>query len=206
MAATPGVRPTLEEIKRKQEEEKTAREVAATGAKEESKKLADMRVALPKVERGTEATLKTIDDLLKHPGFSDVIGVPNVITGIWSPPGTDARDFKQKYEQVKGKAFMEAYNNLRGTGSISEKEGMRAEASIAAMNDPHVSEKEFIRNANIFKETLRNGIDNERIQLGQEPRYKKFSTQEREAFAWLKKNPTDPRADAVRLKLERTGE
>jgi len=192
--------------KRAQEEEKSAREVAETGAKEEAKKIVDMRVALPKTERGTEATLKVIDDVLSHPGFSDVIGMPNILTGIFSPPTTDARNFKNKYEQLKGKAFMEAYNGLRGTGSISEAEGMRAETAIAALNDPYISEKEFKRNAEIFKTTLRNGIDNERIQVGQEPRYKKFSASEQEAFQWLQKNPKDPRADAVRLKLERAGD
>ena len=165
-----------------------------------------MRIALPKTERATSATLKVIDDVLSHPGFSDVIGMPNILTGIFSPPTTDARNFKTKYEQLKGKAFMEAYNGLRGTGSISEAEGMRAETAIAALNDPYISEKEFKRNAEIFKTTMRNGIDNERLQVGQEPRYKKFTAAEQEAFQWLQKNPKDPRADAIRLKLERSGD
>jgi len=201
-----GARPTLGEINKQKEIEKSQREVAETGAKEEIKKVTDMRIALPKTERATAATIATIDDVLKHPGFSDVIGMPNVITGIWSAPTTDARNFKTKYEQLKGKAFMEAYNGLRGTGSISEAEGMRAETAIAALNDPYISEKEFKRNAEIFKTTLRNGIDNERIQIGQEPRYKKFTADETEAFKWLQKNPKDPRADAVRLRLERSGD
>ena len=201
-----GARPTLSELTKRKEEEKSAREVAETGAKEESKKLADMRIALPKTERATTSALKVIDDVLTHPGFSDVIGMPNILTGIFSPPTTDARNFKTKYEQLKGKAFMEAYNGLRGTGSISEAEGMRAETAIAALNDPYISEKEFKRNAEIFKTTMRNGIDNERLQVGQEPRYKPFNAKEKEAFEWLKKNPKDPRADGVRLKLERAGD
>jgi hypothetical protein len=187
-------------------EEKSKREVVETGAKEEIKKITEMRIALPKTERATAATLKVIDDVLTHPGFSDVIGMPNILTGIYSPPTTDARNFKTKYEQLKGKAFMEAYNGLRGTGSISEAEGLRAETAIAALNDPYISEKEFKRNAEIFKTTMRNGIDNERLQVGQEPRYKKFTAEEKGAFEWLQKNPKDPRADAIRLKLERSGD
>jgi len=202
----PSARPTLADIQKQKEIEKSQREVAETGAKEESKKLADMRIALPKTERATASALKVIDDVLTHPGFSDVIGMPNILTGIWSAPTTDARNFKTKYEQLKGKAFMEAYNGLRGTGSISEAEGMRAETAIAALNDPYISEKEFKRNAEIFKTTMRNGIDNERLQVGQEPRYKPFNAKEKEAFEWLKKNPKDPRADGVRLKLERAGD
>jgi len=203
--AAPVQRETVEAGKRREAEEKTQRDVEATVAKEEGKKIADMRIALPKTERASAATLKVIDDVLSHPGFTDVIGIPNILTGIISPPGTDARDFKQKYEQLKGKTFMEAYNGLRGTGSISEAEGLRAETAIAALNDPYISEKEFKRNAEIFKTALRNGVDNERMQVGQEPRYKKFDAKEKEAFQWLQKNPKDPRADAVRLKLERNG-
>ena len=214
--AGPGGTPTLSEINKRKEEEKIARErqeaelksqrdVTETGAKEEIKKITDMRISLPKTEKATAATLQVIDDVLGHKGFTDVIGVPNILTGIYSPPGTDARDFKQKYEQLKGKAFMEAYNGLRGTGSISEAEGMRAETAIAALNDPYISEKEFKRNAEIFKTALRNGVDNERIQVGQEPRYKKFNAEEQGAFEWLKKNPKDSRADAIRLRLERSG-
>ena len=208
-AAAPAAGQTPADIesarKRNEAEAANQREIDATVAKEEGKKLTDMRIALPKTERATESTLKTIDDLLTHPGFSDVIGVPNIITGIFSPPTTDARNFKQKYEQLKGKTFLAAYETLRGTGSISAAEGLRAETAIAALNDPYISEKEFTRNADIFKSTLRNGIDNERMQVGQEPRYKKFSADEKAAFQWLQKNPKDPKADAVRLKLERTG-
>lgn len=192
--------------KRKEAEETSQREIEETVAKEAGKKITEMRIALPKTERAANVTIATVDDLLKHPGFSDVIGMPNILTGIISAPTTNARDFKQKYEQVKGKAFMAAYDSMRGTGSITDAEGKRAETAIAALSDPYISEKEFKRNAEIFKSTLRNGIDNERMQVGQEPRYKKFSADEKEAFQWLQKNPKDPRADAVRLKLERSGD
>ena len=211
-AATPAVPVTAQNPvdiesarKRREAEETSRREIEETVSKEEGKKITEMRIALPKTERATESTLKTLDDLLTHPGFSDVIGVPNVITGIFSPPTTDARNFKQKYEQLKGKTFLAAYETLRGTGSISAAEGLRAETAIAALNDPYISEKEFTRNADIFKGALRNGIDNQRIQVGQEPRYKKFSAEEKAAFQWLQQNPKDPKADAVRLKLERSG-
>jgi hypothetical protein len=212
-AATPAVPVTAQNPadvesarKRKEAEETSKREIEETISKEEGKKLTEMRIALPKTERSANTTLSTIDDLLKHPGFSDVIGMPDILTGIYSPPTTNARDFKQKYEQVKGKAFMAAYDSMRGTGSITDAEGKRAETAIAAISDPYISEKEFKRNAEIFKSTIRNGIDNERMQVGQEPRYKKFSADEKAAFQWLQKNSKDPRADAVRLKLERSGD
>jgi len=110
---------------------------------------------LPKVESNAADSIATVSDLLTHPGFSDVIGVPNVITGIISPPGTDARDFKSKYKQLLGQQFLAGFNSLRGGGSITEVEGQQAKEAVAAMQDPYISEREFKRNAELYMNTLK---------------------------------------------------
>ena len=126
---------------------------------------------LPRIQQNAEETIATVNDLLTHPGFSDVIGVPNVITGIWSPPGTDARDFKSKYKQILGQQFLSAYDKLRGGGQISNTEGAAAQEAIAAMRDPYISEAEFKRNAKIFTDTIKRGINRSRAEVGLEPAY-----------------------------------
>lgn len=152
-----------------------ARLAAAAGQKTEATKTAEVlvadREALPKIESSAENTLATLKDVLTHPGFTDVIGVPNVITGIWSPPGTDARNFKSKYEQLKGQQFLEAFNSLRGGGSITEVEGLKAEQAIAALRDPGISESEFKRNAKILEDTIKRGVNKAREKVGQPPKY-----------------------------------
>jgi len=152
-----------------------ARLASAAGQKTEATKTAENlvadREALPKIESSAERTLATLNDVLTHPGFSDVIGVPNVVTGIWSPPGTDARDFKSKYKQLQGQQFLEAFNSLRGGGSITEIEGAKAEQAIAALQDPGISEAEFKRNARILEETIKSGVNRAREKVGQPPKY-----------------------------------
>ena len=151
------------------------RQAAAAAAKTEATKTAENlvadREALPKIESSAQNTLTTLADVLSHPGFTDVIGVPNIITGIWSPPGTDARNFKSKYEQLKGQQFLEAFNSLRGGGSITEVEGAKAEQAIAALRDPGISEEEFKRNAKILEDTIKRGVNKAREKVGQPPKY-----------------------------------
>jgi len=126
---------------------------------------------LPKIESNAAESIATVADLLTHPGFSDVIGVPNVITGIFSPPGTDARDFKSKYKQLLGEQFLAGFNSLRGGGSITEVEGQQAKEAVAAMQDPYISEAEFKRNAALYVNTMKRAVNRERAIAGLAPKY-----------------------------------
>lgn len=126
---------------------------------------------LPRIQAQAQESIATVADLLSHPGFSDVIGVPNVITGIYSPPGTDARDFKSKYKQLLGEQFLSAYNSLRGGGAITDFEGQQAKEAVAAMQDPYISEAEFKRNAQLYIDTMKRGVNRQRAEVGLPPQY-----------------------------------
>jgi hypothetical protein len=56
--------------------------------------------------------------------------------------GTKAADFYSQLEQVQGGTFMQAFNNLKGGGQITEQEGAKATAAIARLN-PRQSEEGF---------------------------------------------------------------
>jgi hypothetical protein len=134
-------------------------------------RLEKVREELPKVEGQAQESIATVDTLLTHPGFTDVIGIPNVLTGIYSPPGTDARNFKAIYKQIQGEQFLTAYNNLRGGGQISNTEGQAAKEAVAAMQDPGISEAEFRRNAKIYVDTIKRGVNRQRASVGEPPAY-----------------------------------
>jgi hypothetical protein len=173
-------------------EMKAAREAAAAAAKTEATKTAENlvadREALPKIESSAENTLRTLNDVLYetdakgnikrdrsgrpkvNPGFETNVGVPGV-TGILQLPGTAARDWQAKYKQLQGQQFLEAFNSLRGGGSITEVEGTKAEQAIAALRDPGISEVEFRRNATILEDTIKRGVDRARAKVGQKPKY-----------------------------------
>ena len=127
--------------------------------------------ALPDIEGRAKETLQTMDMILNHEGFSDVIGMPNVLTGIYSPPSTDARNFKNLYKKLTGEQFLRAYDNLRGAGAITEQEGLAAKEAEAALQDPRISEAEFRRNAKIYTDTIKRGINRQRAKIGLDPAY-----------------------------------
>lgn len=89
------------------------------------------RAAAPAVIDTTTRTINQINEVINHPSFSTASGVLSPLQRI---PGTSAYDFGQRIEQIKGQAFLEAYNSLRGAGAITEQEGIRASNAIARIN------------------------------------------------------------------------
>lgn len=92
-----------------------------------------------------------------HPGFENAVGT------TWKPgfrfiPGTDAADFQSLFDQVKGAAFLEAFNVLKGAGAISEKEGEKATAARTRMSTAQ-SEKEFVSAAREYQDVIRRGVE-----------------------------------------------
>lgn len=92
-----------------------------------------------------------------HAGFENTVGT------TWKPgfrfiPGTDAADFQSLFDQVKGSAFLEAFNVLKGAGAISEKEGEKATAARTRMSTAQ-SETEFVKAAREYQDVIRRGVE-----------------------------------------------
>ena len=79
--------------------------------------------------------------------------------GVRFVPGTDAAGFTALFDQVKGGAFMEAFQALKGAGAITEKEGEKATGALTRMSLAQ-SEKEFVAAAREFQDVVRNGVQN----------------------------------------------
>jgi hypothetical protein len=96
-----------------------------------------------------------------HPGFSGVVGISGIGSGFGLAghiPGTATTDFKRRLDEIKGGAFMQAFQSLKGGGQITEKEGEKATAAITRM-DKSQSEKEFIIAAREFQKTVRDAVE-----------------------------------------------
>lgn len=156
-----------------EEERAAAREQGLTvGAfKKQQEKIAELRgeriVNLPKVEAQAEQVLKLIDDVVSHKGKSSMVGVKNPFMGSLpftkqsTVAGTPAAGFMAKYNQLKGKQFLEAYETLKGGGAISEIEGKKATDAISAM-DVATSEAEFDQAAKDLKDVIRIGLERQK--------------------------------------------
>ncbi len=90
-----------------------------------------------------------------HPGFEGVVGLG--FPGVRFIQGTEAANFDGLLEQIKSTAFLKAFNDLRGGGSITVVEGDKATAALTRMSRAQ-SEIEFVRAAQEFRTALRTGV------------------------------------------------
>lgn len=136
------------------------------GAKEGAKTMAEetTKAALdaPRVIDNATTALKYSDELLKHPGFSQAVGKSSML-GIQKIPGTEGRDFMNRLDQLKGGAFLEAFNTLKGGGQITEVEGKKATDAIARM-DNATSEEEFKTAVKDYQDVIRKGMNRAKMK------------------------------------------
>lgn len=86
---------------------------------------------LPRIVDNASQALRTIQQIRAHPGREYGLGIGGVLGPV---PGTSQAGFVDLVEQAKGKAFLEAFNSLKGGGQITEAEGRKATEAIARLN------------------------------------------------------------------------
>jgi len=144
----------------------TPAQLAADKAKAEylAETSAKAQVNLPNVIQESQNTIGLIDDLLKSPGLEQSVGMSRLL-GVQKIPGTAAKDFDIRLEQLKGKQFLQAYESLKGAGAITDIEGTKAGNAISRM-DASASEKEFKAAANEFKQIISQGLKRAQEKAG----------------------------------------
>lgn len=119
------------------------------------------------LEKAQDA-ITQVDDLLKHGAFEDAVGVSfKKALGAGFIPGTGVSDFNARLDQLRGGAFLEAFQTLKGGGQITEVEGKKATDAITRMRTSQ-SEEEFKAAALEFKTILQRGVDRA-MQRGARP-------------------------------------
>lgn len=86
--------------------------------------------------------LATIQKAIDHPGRETSTGTSSILDPRNFVPGTNAKDFKAILDQIKGSAFLQAFDSLKGGGAITEIEGQKATNAIARL-DTSQTDKEF---------------------------------------------------------------
>jgi len=140
----------------------------AEAAKVEGKAAGEAKVDMPGAIAKAEESLATIEAIRNHPGRNQFgatgWGSQLPIIGDGAP-GTKGRDFVGLVEQMKGKAFLEAFSQLKGGGAISEGEGAKATAAIARL-DRAQSKEGFDAALKDLEDVIRGGIDRARAKGG----------------------------------------
>lgn len=118
-----------------------AQETAKVTAKETASRGAAAISDLPKVQASATNARNMVNGVLNHPGFSSTVGV-TALPGARYVPGTKEADFMSRMDQLKGTAFLQAFETLKGSGQITEVEGKKATDAINRMSIS-TSENEF---------------------------------------------------------------
>ena len=139
------------------------KDIEGKEAKEEVGKARGLaQVALPNAIANAEQTLKIIKDVKNDPYREQGTGASSIFNSI---PATGGYDFAQKLEQLKGKAFLEAFTSLKGGGAITEIEGKKAENAIARLSAGQ-SEGAFLKALDDLEEVVTAGIARAKARAG----------------------------------------
>ena len=122
----PVTRQPIAEIPKNNEEAaaQTARG-SATG-KSEAERIAQA----PGTMAQAQESIALIDSVLNSP---DLAGVTGMIQGRLPARNQGQQDLMVRIDQLQGRAFLEAFNSLKGGGQITEREGQAAQAAIARL-------------------------------------------------------------------------
>lgn len=120
-------------------------------AKNQAKTTAEAQAGLGAVETTVGAGIKAIDRLMNNPGLDNIVGgglwgrLPDKIAELGVDAfeaGTPAATAMADYKNITGANFLQAFQQLKGGGQITEIEGAKAEAALARLRRSQ-SKEEF---------------------------------------------------------------
>lgn len=100
------------------------------------------RVKRAEAIAAADDTIALIDSLIKHPGRKSATGTSSLLP---TRPGGASSDFEADFNRLKGSAFLEAVQKLKGSGQISNTEGEAATQSVLGV-ELGQSEEGFVAN------------------------------------------------------------
>ena len=146
---------------------------AQKSGKEQATAQVQAAVNLPQTIATAEQGTNLIDQMIgkegdatskPHPGFQDYVGT------TWKPgmrfiEGSNAANYEAMHKQLTGRAFLQAFETLKGGGQITEIEGRKATEAITRMSKSQ-SENEYVKAAREFQEVIRAGVARAKQKAG----------------------------------------
>lgn len=100
---------------------------------ERGKAQVERESAAPGAIETMQQSLTAIDELMNSPDLGSIVGWGS-INPLNRLPNSPARGLIARAEQIGGKAFLAAFNQLKGGGAITEREGAAATAAMARLD------------------------------------------------------------------------
>jgi hypothetical protein len=117
--------------------------------------------AAPALIAQGDTMIATLDDVLNDPRLPDSVGWKSYLQGI---PGSPQMAFGEKFNQLKGQAFLQAFAGLRGGGAITEKEGLAATQAIGRLNSAQ-DEKDVRKALEDLRGVIAAGVERQRAKI-----------------------------------------
>jgi hypothetical protein len=137
-------------------------EAGAAGS-EKGQSTAKAEFDLPRVETNVSQAISDINALKTHPGLQYITGFSSKAPIV---PGTVQADADARAKQIEGQTFLNAFNQLKGAGAITEQEGAQAKAAIGRLS--RAQSKEAYQTAlNDLTKVLNSGLEKARKQARQ---------------------------------------
>lgn len=132
--------------------------VATTPIDVEGKKAAEERgeaqgkaqTNLPMAELAADKMTKLLDAIIDSPKLPSMTGY-----SAWLPNATtEAQELQSRIDQVQGRTFLQAFNDLRGGGAITENEGRKATEAYNRLANMKVTEAGYQEALKEFKQDV----------------------------------------------------
>lgn len=130
---------------------------------------AQAAIDLPGAVTTAKEQLRLLDELANHPGRKQ-IGWHDFLGKAPLLPSSKGYDANNLLEQIKGGAFKQAFESLKGGGAITKEEGEKATAATMRM-DRATSKGEFDKAMEDYRGIIRVGIDRANQKAGQPAPY-----------------------------------
>jgi hypothetical protein len=109
---------------------------------------------LPAIEQRAQTAISSIDDL-KNRNIGTRFGLQGKVYAI---PGSEGADVQALLTQISSQAFLNAFDQLRGAGAITETEGKAATAAITRLQDRNISVGEALKAMDELQQYYRKGL------------------------------------------------
>jgi hypothetical protein len=119
--------------------------------------------AIPKLDAVVDEMTLDVEKLKKHPGIDRAVGLMAPLPNI---PGGSAADFNALLGRLKGQAFLQQFEVLKGAGAITEMEGKTATDALAALSTSQ-SKKQFLEQLDTVVRVINKGKETLRTRAGQ---------------------------------------
>lgn len=90
--------------------------------------------------------------LINHPGIVSGTGMTSLLGVV---PGTDAKDFKARLENLKSQVFLPTVKSLQGMGALSNAEGEKIASAVANL-DPSLGQEALSKQLAILAQEMSN--------------------------------------------------